>query len=522
MWGWLSNLLRSSDESYKAARVNRTNYTWQPKAHAGEDAIREAWSMMVARSRDLAINSPTAKAIANTLADLIVGAGLQSYAVPFTSDVLSMIDEPDLLRTKILQDLEYSLESDQLFERWGLTADADGENTWGELERLAMYEMVNSGNAILLEVLQPSPDREIPLCYQLIERDQLDTSHDQAGSAGVNRIQNGIEYDGRNRKLAYWIYDAHPSSTYDYRAWQSTRIPASRIIHAYVRFRPSQRSGHPWAQEAHQSIRDGDWYMGAELTSAALGALLTFIHKSPSYPYTNGLSDAIGDSEDDYGNPIMKLGAGLVFQGGVEDSIEVAESHRPNRDAAPFIAELRTEQAMGAGISPSRMTRDYRGHSYTSARAAHLDDDAHIKPLQRFFAAKISLPVRRQVNGMAAGMGLFASKTPREFRRDMVRLQQFEALGPGREQLDPVKETEAAISKLRAGLSNLQIENGRRQQHWVRVLLQRVIEDQVSAALGVTLDYSKGQGGERSQSENRDAADDSAPAPDEGDDADAA
>jgi len=517
MLKWLHNLILGADESYKAARVNRTNHNWQPKTHAGEDAIREAWELMSARSRDLAINSPTAKAIAGTLADLIVGAGLQSYAVPFSTDVLSMLDTPDLLRTKILRDLEYSLESDEFFERWSKTADADSENSWGELERLAMYELINAGNAILLEVLQPSADREIPLCYQLIERDQLDATQDRPGAPGMNRIQNGIEYDARNRKVAYHIYDAHPASNYDYRGLAlSSRIPASRIIHAYMRFRPSQRSGHPWAQEAHQSIRDGDWYMGAELTSAALGALLTFIHRSPNHDLLHGLSDGMDDDSDEHGNPLMKLGAGLIFKGGVDDNIEIAESKRPNRDAAPFIAEIRTEQAMGAGISPSRLTRDYRNHSYTSARAAHLDDDAHIKPLQRFFASKISLPVRRKVNAMAAGMGLFKSKTPREFRRDMVRLQQFEALGPGREQLDPEKETEAAISKLRAGLSNLQIENGRRQQHWVRVLLQRVIEDNVSAALGITLDYSKGQGDARPQSEGRIAGEEE-DAADEGD-----
>jgi len=501
---WLRNLIMGSDESYKAARVNRTNHNWQPKSHSGEDAIREAWELMSARSRDLAINSPVAKAIAGTLSDLIVGGGMQSYAVPFSTDVLSLLDTPDLLRTKILQDLEYSLESDEFFERWSNHADADGENTWGELERLAAYEMINAGNAILLEVLQPSADREIPLCYQLIERDQLDTSKDRPGSPGTNRIMNGIEFDDRNRKVAYHIFDAHPSSNYDYRGLAlSSRIPASRIIHSYMRFRPSQRSGHPWAQEAHQSIRDGDWYMGAELTSAALGALLTFIHKSPNHDLLRGLSDGMDDDNDEYGNPLMKLGAGLIFKGGADDEIEIAESKRPNRDAAPFMRQIRTEQAMAAGISPSRLTRDYQNHSYTSARAAHLDDDAHIKPLQRFFAAKISLPIRRRVNAMSAGLGLLRSKTPREFRRDMVRLQQFEAMGPGREQLDPEKETEAAISKLRAGLSNLQIENGRRQQHWVRVLLQRVIEDNVSEALGVTLDYSKGQGDSRQQSESR-------------------
>lgn len=503
---WQRIFAAAGDVAYKAARVNRTNSTWQPTRHDGEEAIREAWDMMGARARDLAINSPTGKRIADTLADLIVGSGMQSYAVPFSVDVVQRLQDPTLLQSGILKDLEYSLESDDFFADWTEHADADGDNTWQEMERMACYELVNAGNAILLECAVPSRDRQIPLCYQLIERDQLDLTMDRPSAPGQNKILNGIEYDRNNRKVAYHISDAHPASSYDYRgSINSSRIPASRIIHAYLRFRPSQRTGHPWAQEAMQSIRDLDWYTGSELISAAVQSILTFIINSPNHTGVTGLEDNM-DGEDDYGNPLLKLGSGVVWRGGPEDKLEVAESRRPSRDAAPFIGEMRVEQAMGAGISPSRLTRDYRSHSYTSARAAHLDDEAHLKPLQRFVASRISLPVRRRVNAMAAGMGLFSSITPRQFVADESRMQKFEALGPGREQLDPEKETDASLAKLRGGLSTLQLENGRRQQHWVRILLQRAIEENLASALGLTLDYSKQQGGQPGDGNKQEAA----------------
>ncbi len=500
---WSKVLCAVGNAAYKAARVTRTNTTWQPILGHAEEQIRQAADLMMARARDLAINSPAAKRIADTLADLIVGSGMQSYAVPFSHDLIQLINNSGTpVRDQIMADLEYALESDTFFEEWAEHADAEEDNSWQELERMACYELINSGNAILLRCDVRKRERRIPLCYQLIERDQLDTTKDRPESRGYNRILNGIEYDSRNRKVAYHVYDAHPSSTYQTGGLgDSRRVPANRVTHVYLRFRPTQRSGHPWAQEAFQAIRDCDWYLGSELTTAAIQSILTFIHKSPNHGSLAGLSDGL-DSEDQYGNPLLKLGPGLVFQGSEEDTLEVAESKRPSRDAAPFIQEIRVEEGMGAGLSPSRLTRDYRNHSYTSARAAHLDDDAHIRPLQAFFARKVTRPVRMLVNRQAAGMGELTSVTPSQFLQDINRYQQLELLGPGREQLDPEAETEAAISKLRAGLSNLQIEHGKKQQHWIRVLMQRAIEDHVSAALGVTLDFSKGQGGNRPQSES--------------------
>jgi len=329
----------------------------------------------------------------------------------------------------------------------------------------------------------------------LIEREQLDRTKDRAASSGRTRITNGIELDRFNRPIAYWIYDEHPEDHQMPGSGTSTRIPADRIIHLYIRFRPSQTSGVPWLHAITQPTRDLDWYLGNELTAAALGSILVFLHKSAAGSAPLSLSDGT-EPEDPYGNNPIRLGPGLIFQGGPDDTFEMAESKRPSRDASPFIEQIRTEQAIGANISLPRLVANYKGTSYTAARASHLDDESHFQPLRRFVARKLTLPVRQRINAAAAGLGQFTSVTPQQFRRNQRNYQRFDVLGPGREQLDPEKETDAAVAKLRSAQSTLQIENGRRQQHWVKILTQMALEGRIAASLGVVLDYSKGQGGQ--------------------------
>ena len=47
-------------------------------------------------------------------------------------------------------------------------------------------------------------------------------------------------------------------------------------------------------------------------------------------------------AEDKFGNTRVKLGSGILFKGGKDDSFEVAESKRPSREAAPFVELIQT------------------------------------------------------------------------------------------------------------------------------------------------------------------------------------
>jgi hypothetical protein len=113
-----------------------------------------------------------------------------------------------------------------------------------------------------------------------------------------------------------------------------------------------------------------------------------------------------------------------------------------------------------------------------------------------------SAPITR-FNAIAAAVGMFSTVSPDEFTANLRRYQRFEAMGPGRDLLDPDSETNAAISRLRAGLSTLKIECAKRGLHWVRVMRQAKLENQLAAILGVKLDFSKGNGGQAAATNTR-------------------
>ena len=107
--------------------------------------------------------------------------------------------------------------------------------------------------------------------------------------------------------------------------------------------------------------------------------------------------------------------------------------------------------------------------------------------------------MRREFNSLAVGSGLIDSVPIGEFNRHRDRYERFDAIGAGRDLLDPGKETDAAMSRLRGGLSTLKLECAKRGLHWIKVLMQQAVELRIAKMYGVPLDWSKGNGGNATQ-----------------------
>jgi len=264
-------------------------------------------------------------------------------------------------------------------------------------------------------------------------------------------------------------------------------------------------SGVSWMAPLTQGAHDLDWYLGNELTAAAIGALLTLIHKRKT-PGAGGLGidDGTGETEDAYGNSLLKMGRGITAEIGLEDDIEVAESTRPNKDAKPFIELLLRLQAMAAGISYVRLTGDYKATSYTAGRAAHLDDEAFIAPLRRMFGRRVCKVVRRAHTAQIIGLGRLTSVSAAQYNKQPFRWNAIEIQPPGREQLDPEGETDSAAARIRTGQSTLAREAGIRGENWRRIILQRKREIAFCKRHGVELDFSKGASPPRGNQTQRD------------------
>ncbi|MFK5282214.1 phage portal protein, partial [Lacticaseibacillus paracasei] len=80
-----------------------------------------------------------------------------------------------------------------MYEEWSSDPkqfDIENRLSRPEMERMAMAETVVAGNSLIIRCFRPDY-KIVPLCYQIIEREQLDESMDRPASEKENKILNG-------------------------------------------------------------------------------------------------------------------------------------------------------------------------------------------------------------------------------------------------------------------------------------------------------------------------------------------
>jgi len=522
-------VLAQAFEAYRLARRDRPREHYQPHGFSGDSAILGSHDLMNRRTRDLVRNTAQAKRIISAIVDLVVGTGMRTYAWPFApSELFEIVTELETLQAGNLGPrLAFALESDDLFDEWfndPQQFDAEGRLSGPEVQRMLLQESALVGDGLLVRTF-PKKSSIVPLAYQLFEREQLDESQDRPAAPGRNAIVGGREFDAGNRVVAYHLYTDHPHDAFGTGASAllgagrvlavgggRVRIPAERVIDLALFSRPSASGGASWLDACGQSIWDRDSFMESEIRSAALDAVFALIaHLEDAEQHgAMGLADGLADG-DEYGNREYKVGhSPIAAIMGTNEKLEMVRSERPNKDAPHFMGLLDHDIAGATPLSYYSLTGNYSATNFSSTRAAKLDEDLHIRPLQAWFATHVALPIRRQFNLLAAAGGKFQSITPAEFRASQRTYQRFDAIGVGRDLLDPRNEGEARIARLRAGLATYKEEQARAGKHWIRELMQLAVERKIADLFGVVLDFSNGGSppAESAKEETRDEQDD--------------
>jgi lambda family phage portal protein len=487
----------ATQEAYRFARIDRRTQHFQPLGFSGDSAALESHDLMHRRIRHESINNAQIRGAERNYVDLIIGSGMVCYADPFVPWEESL-DFDNIEQSRWDDDIRYMLESDHVFDEWAndpKQCDAEGKLTWWEMQRMLVAEAARVGFCMLLSVSDNSPGRIVSRCFQILEREQLDTTKDRIGSDVENKIVNGIEKDARNRAVAYWVLDANPYDTTGPVNTKSTRIPASRIKAVCRWDRPSETAGVSWFAAIGQNSLDRDGFLGAELqTAKKVAALALVVNRKRPGSGSFGLLDGT-DEADGFGNPQVKLGGSpIAVDLGTDEKVEIIESNRPNSNAGPFVELLDHDAAVGLGQSYYSLTGRYENTSFSSANAAKLDEEAHMRPMRKWFADHVAIPVRREINAEAILRGKLTTTPAEEYLANPRKFDRFEAVDVARGAIDP-GEIDASIARLRSGQSTLKRELASAGLHWIKVFLQRAMEDGLTKRLGLTFDFSKGNGG---------------------------
>ena len=436
-----------------ASRTTRTQ-NWLTPGTDATSAISNP-TLIRNRSRDLVRNNPWAAKGVSVIVNNVVGYGIRAQW-----------QAAGKRNAKLVQDL---------WKQWAETeqCDATGNQNLYGIQQSVMRTVVESGECLIR--MRPrygelAGGLAVNFQLQVMEPDYFYEFNDGPLANG-NYIQRGIEYDNLGRRVAYYLYKAHPGSLGQfYNSFKAgyTRVPATEIIHCYRTDRPGQERGVSWLAPVMIRLRELDIYEDAYLNRQKLANLFA------AFIYTDDPNEA----EQEYSD-VSELTPGSMYV--LKTGRTVNFSNPPKADDyGPYTMANLKAVAAGLGITYESLTGDLSQVNFSSARMGWQEFGRSID------AWRWNLIIPKLCNGVARWFAAFAGLP------DLTT----EWTPPARMMVDPIREIPAIKDAIRCGLMT-QSEAMREQGYDPEQLLTEMAADNARLdELKLTLDSDprKGQG----------------------------
>ena len=453
--------------NYMAASKKGPNAAWIPTTQTADAILRTDRATIVARARDLVRNSAHIAGAINKLVHNILYTGIHPQA-QFTT--------PDGQTNSAL--------ADTLEAHWESWADAVD---WYSIQSLILrHELIDGECLILWSVNNDLRKQGIcPLWPEPLECDHLDDTHDTQtistkNTPSGNRVRGGIEYDSYNRPIAYYLRREHPGAAASL-SMDSQRIPAERITHIFERTRATQSRGVSRLAPVIMEMRDFAEYQSSERIAARLAAAFGIFVESqyPEHLMMNPLADpAQAEAVNSAIPKYLESGRIDVLPPGMK--ISVAENKRPGSNYADFSRTSLRGASAGTGLSYETFSNDYSEATYSSARAATLEERRSYRTIQAHLNRSLNTPTWKRWCTLLNASGIMGLASP-----PPVIWQ-----NPGWPWVDPIKDAKAAELELALGITTRRKLAAERGEDWDEVVQELAAEQTKMESLGLTLDPS--------------------------------
>ena len=400
-------------------------------------------------SRDFGRNNPYASKAVAGITSNVVGTGI----IP--SVVGARARQKKALQALIAEHLDTT------------AIDFAGRNTLYGLQALITRTVVESGEALIVRYLPEASLRlPVPLQVRVLEPDYLDPNR-HGPVANGNVCFQGIEFDRRGRRVAYWLYPEHPYGVSYRRFGTSQRVPAEDVIHVYRVDRPDQARGVPWAAPVVMTLWDLGDYEDAELLRQKIAACFAvfWIDGEGGDAQFKG-ADGVGPSES--GNPVDMLEPGMVQR--LTGATDVKFATPPVTTAYPDVQRTGVRKiAVGYGVPYDLISGDLSQENFSGGRRGWLE-------FQR------SIDVWRWhmlIPHACVGIGRWFLEAATVSLNGPTDAR-LEWTPPRREMIKPTEEIAAARDAIRSGLSS-RSEEQRKLGHDPEVLEAEIAQDNARA-----------------------------------------
>lgn len=513
-----------------ASRTDREMALWRPNFGSPDQVINGVKDIADARSRDMVQNDGYATGAAATHRDSIVGATFRLNAQPEFS-VMGM-------EQQVGEDWAFDFQT-IVETRFNLTAESDSHwldasrrQTLTEMLRLVVGGFVYTGEACASVEWIRENNRPCKTAIQLISPDRMTNPNNvmdglyPAGNSTGNKIKRGVEMDFRGRHLAYHIRNTHPGDWLDWRSTTWARVEAEKpwgrkqFLYINEPLQIEQTRGIADMVSVLKLLKMTKQFSEITLQNAVINASYAAAVESelPPADVIVALGGGNEGYEAAYANYLAMLGdyvgeaSNIAIDGakiphlfpGTKLSLKPVGT--PGGVGTNYEASLLRKIAAALGVSYEELARDYSKVSYSSARASMQQTWRFMQSRKKIVADKFASMVYALWLEEEIGQGNIPLP-PGWTRDDVYKPLMMEAIvqctwiGSGRGQIDELKETQAAILRIKSGLSTYEEECARLGNDFRRVFAQRAREEKIIKKYGLafSLDAQQSKQGQGTQ-----------------------
>ena len=489
-----------------ASRIDREMATWFPPIQSADGDILPDKMLVDSRVRDAIRNDGYVRAGATIRKDRIVGAMYLLNSKPHWK-VLGL-DETWAEEFQVEVESKFTLYAESP-ECW---IHAGRKMTLTDIIRLAVGMDAAAGEFLATAEWLRGAARPYSTAIQVIDLDRLCNPH---GEMDSQTLRGGVRRDRWGAPVGYWIRSAHPAdwSGASNNTWKY--VPARRpwgrpqVIHNFESMRPDQSRGISDIVTALKEIRTTRRFRDITLQSAVLNA--TYAASIESELPTEAVYNMMGGGEagGTFGGAITQyaqqyLGAIAEYVGSSRNirldgvkiphlfpgtKLNMQPVSRDNNVGSEFEKSLLRYIASSLNVDYHELTQDYTSGNYSNLKASIAATERSMATKKRRSADRTANLIYRLWLEEAINKGEIQSmprNAPSLYEGlNMEAYTAAEWIGATSGQIDELKETQAAVLRLKYNLTTLEDETARLGKDWRRVLSQAEREKKEREARGL-------------------------------------
>lgn len=499
-----------------AERTSRETVNWNVANVPPDRAINSVKEPADARAKDMVINDGYARGAVQSHMDSIVGANYKLNAKIAWKAIPGASKEwANEAQEVIEQRFALIAESDACY------LDAAGMNTFTGMIRLGVAGFIMTGEVLATSEWDKSSGRPLKTCFQMIDPARL--KNPDWGTDDAN-LRRGVKVDNRGKPLGYYIQKSHPNAFYpgQWDMLDFAYIPAVKpwqrrqVFHIIEQLFPDQHRGVADMVSALKRMRMTKHLQEVVLQNAVINA--TYCAAIESEMPTAEMIVAMGgdaSSPEALNQAIGAYLAGLTkYLAGAENialdgamiphlypgtKLNMKTLGTPGGIGTDFEASLLRHTAAGLGMDYAEFSRDYSKMSYATAKLSDSKTQRGMKSRKKMVADRFASGMYTNILEEFIAQGevpLPPGFTRDDYYRPLMReaFSRCAWIGQGTGQIDELKETQAAILRIKAGFSTYEIEIGRLGEDYRDIFEQRAIEEGIIADHKLVFDLSTNKG----------------------------